>query len=155
MLIDDAIGVLKTKSIAEPDVVPPPTSEEVKHAEKALGLKLPPSFLVFLRDAGSYQLYFWETYWVGGDSLGYRNIVKANIYERIEMTTPLPEFLIAFHNNGCGDQLCFDTRRPGPDGEYPIVSWDHELTPEENLENLDVVADSFAEWLWEEVQQSS
>ena len=75
--------------------------------------------------------------------------------ERHEVTTPLPEFLITFHNNGSGDQLCFDTRHPNPDGEYPIVFWDHELTPEENLENLDVVADSFAEWLWEEVQQTS
>ena len=64
----------------------------------------------------------------------------------------MPEYLVAFHNNGCGDQLCFDTRAADLHGEYPIVFWDHELTTEENLRDLSPVAESFAEWLMEEVE---
>lgn len=90
---------------------------------------------------------------MGEDSLGGRNIVKANLSERGNTASPLPAFLIAFHNNGCGDQLCFDTRRRDGDGEYPIVLWDQELTPEQSLQDLFLVTPNFADWLMQEVQE--
>jgi hypothetical protein len=148
--IETAIQGLRRKSIAEPEGVPVPTPEQIRDAEHKLGIQFPPSFLRFLREAGDCQLPFWQTYWVGGASLGCRNIVLANKEERTT-DTPLPRFLVAFHNNGCGDQLCFDTRERSPDGEYPIVFRDHEATVEENLADLYVVADDFAEWLQQEV----
>jgi hypothetical protein len=61
---------------------------------------------------------------------------------------------VTFHNNGCGDQLCFDTRTPDYLGKYPIVFWDHERTSEENPEDLLPVAENFAEWLKLEVDQA-
>ncbi|HPS90331.1 MAG TPA: SMI1/KNR4 family protein [Methanosarcina vacuolata] len=154
-LIDEAIEGLKAKSIQKPDIVPPPTPAQIADAEAKLGCKFPPSFLAFLNQAGSYQLRYWETFWVGDESLRYRNIVEANRSEREESDPALPDFLITFHNNGCGDQLCFDTRKPGNDGEYPIVFWDHEGTAEENLESLSPVADNFADWLMQEVKAKS
>ncbi|MGB8355621.1 MAG: SMI1/KNR4 family protein [Chthoniobacteraceae bacterium] len=154
-LIDQAIDGLKSKSIPQPRIVPPPTPAQIAEAEAALNFKFPPGFLVFLSLAGSYTLSYWETYWVGDESLDWRNIIKANMSERNDVEPALPEFLVTFHNNGCGDQLCFDTRKPDEAGEYPIVFWDHERTEEENLQNLASVANSFAEWLMEEVAAKS
>jgi hypothetical protein len=148
--IETAIQGLRRKSIAEPECVPAPVPEQIQDAERKLGIQFPPSFLRFLREAGDCQLPFWQTYWIGGAALGWRNIVAANEAER-DTDVPLPSFLVAFHNNGCGDQLCFDTRQRSPDGEHPIVFWDHESTVAENLADLYVVADDFAEWLQQEV----
>jgi hypothetical protein len=152
-LIDQAIEGLKAKSIPEPNVVPSPSPAQIARAESELLIKFPPSFLTFLSDAGSYCLSYWETYWVGDDSLGWRNIIKANLSERTNATSALPAFLVAFHNNGCGDQLCFDTSKKDENGEYPIVFWDHELAAEKNLAELFTVADNFADWLMQEVDQ--
>ena len=95
-LIDEAIEGLKAKSIKEPRVVPPPTDAQIAHAETTLGLKFPPTFVIFLKKAGSYALSFWETYWVGDDELGYRNIVKANQSAREDGEPALPTFLRSF-----------------------------------------------------------
>jgi|ERR1051326_1539750 cell wall assembly regulator SMI1 len=154
-LIDEAIEGLKAKSIQTSNVVPPPTQAQIADTEAKLGFKFPPSFVTFLDKAGSYKLRYWETFWVGDDSLRYRNIVEANRSEREDSEPALPVFLVTFHNNGCGDQLCFDTRKPGEDGEYPIVFWDHERTVEENLESLSPVAKNFADWLMQEVEAKS
>jgi hypothetical protein len=145
-----AIEKLRKKSTGAPDLAPMPSQEQLRAAEARLEARFPPSFLEFLREAGACQLPFWQTYWVG-DDLGKRDIVAANYAQR-GAKSPLPCFLIAFHNNGCGDQLCFDTRRQSKDGEYPVVFWDHEITLEDNLADLFVVADDFAEWLEQEVE---
>jgi SMI1-KNR4 cell-wall len=150
-LIDIAIEGLKAKSIREPRVLAPPTQGQIAEAEARLSLKFPPSFLTFLSKAGSYALSYWETYWVGDSSLGSQNIVEANRSEHEDVGSALPPFLVTFHNNGCGDQLCFDTRKADEHGEYSIVFWDHERTVEDNLEDLSPVADSFADWLMQEV----
>ena len=152
--IHTAIELLKAKSIEKPKCVPAPTKVQVSQAEAELGFTFPPSFLVFLSRAGNYTLPYWQTYWVGDDSLSHRNIITANVSEQTEAASPLPSFLVSFHNNGCGDQLCFDTRKPDKRGEYPVVFWDHELTPEENLQNLTTVAYDFSEWLIRETENS-
>ena len=153
--INQVIEDLRRKSIQEPHSVPAPTPEQITNAETKLGIKFPPSFLIFLEKAGTYQLPYWETYWVGNASLGFRNIIAANMSEREETESSLPLFLVAFQNNGCGDQICFDVRNRNEHGEYPIVLWDHELGPEENLRELEILADSFAEWLEAEVKNAS
>ena len=152
-LIDTAIEGLRAKSISKPRVVPPPTAEQIADAEAKLSIKFPPSFLTFLSKAGQYALSYWETYWIGDNSLGYRNIIEANRDEHEYVVSPLPKYLVTFHNNGCGDQLCFDTRTTDIQGEYPVVFWDHERTPEENLEDLEPFAENFADWLMQEVDQ--
>ena len=61
-LIDDAIEDLKGKSLQKPNVVPPPTAEQIAEAETKLGFRFPPSFLAFLGKAGLFALRHWETY---------------------------------------------------------------------------------------------
>lgn len=148
--INAAIAGLRRKSILAAEVVPVPTDSQIRDTEQKLGIKFPPSFLTYLQEANDVQLRYWETYWVGDESLGWRNIVAANEAER-DTDAPLPSYLVAFFNNGCGDQLCFDTRHRSSEGEYPIVFWDHELSVDDNLADLTVMADDFAEWLQQEV----
>jgi hypothetical protein len=149
--IRNAIQKLRRKSVAQPEIAPAPTPEQVRDSEARLDARFPPSFLEFLREAGACRLPLWQTYWVGDEALGPRHIVSANEAQR-NSKSPLPCFLVAFHNNGCGDQLCFDTRQRSAEGEYPVVFWDHEVSVEENLADLFVVADDFAEWLEQEVE---
>ena len=92
--IQEVIELLKQASIAEPNVRRAPTTEEIARAESYLCALLPPTFKVFLAQAGSYQLPFWETFWVGDDSLGYRNLIEANRSEREDVEPALPPFLI-------------------------------------------------------------
>ena len=96
-------------------------------------------------------------YWIGTDSMGMGNIISANRQERLESSSPLPDFLVAFYNDGMGNHVCFDTRRRTESGEHPIVFWDHELEADENLaaseheaenrESAGRIAQSFPDWL--------
>jgi hypothetical protein len=135
---------------------PPPKETAVEEAEKALNLTFPTSFTRFMRASGDMELPLCARfYWVG--SAGTDNIVSANKVEHEGSSSPLPLFLVAFYNDGMGNQLCFDTRTRTEGGEYPVVFWDHELDPQENLEassraaesfeSAGVVAPSFPEWL--------
>ena len=137
---------------------PPPSASEVASAESFLKIKFPASFVSFMHEARPMQLNYCAVfYWVGGEGLREGNIVVSNRREREEASSPLPSFLISFYNDGMGNPVCFDTRYPAEDGEYPIVFWDHELSAEENLdastkasegdESAGIVARSFPDWL--------
>ena len=129
----------------------PPSDEEIARTEAALGVKLPQSFVSFMRESRKMKLPPYARFHWAGD------IAAANRQEHEEAGSPLPHFLITFYNDGMGNQACFDTRHAREDGEYPIVFWDHELGPEENLavvgkpsshrELAGLVASSFSEWL--------
>ena len=98
-----------------------------------------------------------QFYWIGDESMGTDYIVTANQREREEASSPLPPFMVAFYNDGMGNQVCFDTRHRSDAGEFPIVFWDHELGADENLEasasvsqhpeSAGIIATSFPDWL--------
>ena len=136
---------------------PPPTDAEIRNAEISLKLKFPDTFIAFMRNSRELNLPLCaQFYWVGDDSLGTVNIVSANFAERNASGSRAPDFFVAFYNDGMGNQVCFDTRRPNSNGEYPIVFWDHELDADENLaksdrpainrENVGCIANSFPDW---------
>lgn len=137
---------------------PPPADEAVAHASSALDITFPQSFVSFMQKSRPMQLPLCaKFYWIGGESLGAENIVAANRRERGESSSPLPDFLVAFYNDGMGNQVCFNTRCRSESGEYSIVFWDHELGVDENVsaserasehrESAGVVASSFPDWL--------
>jgi hypothetical protein len=147
-------GKPKTELFTPP---PPPTADTLARAESDLSISFPASFVSFMRESRAMELPPCAVfYWVGEESLGAGHIVVANRREREEAGVPLPHFLVAFYNDGMGNQVCFDTRRCDG-GEYPIVFWDHELEAEENIaasvhpsrtsESAGIVAASFPEWL--------
>ena len=91
-------GKAKTELFTPP---PPPRDEAVTHAETALGIRFPSSFISFMRESRAMQLPLCARfYWIGQESLGTSNIVAANRREREESASPLPSFLVAFYNDG-------------------------------------------------------
>ncbi|MEE9404340.1 MAG: SMI1/KNR4 family protein [Algisphaera sp.] len=159
------------------DAVPAPSNEHVTEVEKALGQPLPPSYVDFMNRAGEVLMNDWDLYWVGGPELERRNLLIANEIEREHDESPLPAFLIAFCDDGNGDQYCFDTRtktvagsknsvelhdevgvgdarHPDPDA-YPVVLWDRDQGISQIKDGLYVVAGSFLEWLKAQIHEST
>jgi hypothetical protein len=138
---------------------PPPTEAAVAEAERSLNLTFPATFTSFMSTCREMRLPLSARfYWIGtAGNPGTDDIVNANRVEHEESSSPLPGFLVAFYNDGMGNQICFDTRCRSEGGEYPVVFWDHELDSQENLEasgrsaesfeRAGVVAGSFADWL--------
>ena len=112
-----------------------------------------------------------------------RNLVIANELERDHEESPLPNFLIAFCDDGNGDQYCFDTRTRTVAGgeasvelenesgigdhadpvndpfnlqalEYPVILWDRDQGLNQIRDGLYVVATDFVDWLKSQVHES-
>lgn len=66
-----------------------------------IDFNFPPSFIEFLKKAGSLALPYWETYWVNGKEK--EDIVSANNFEHTEVESALPDYLITFQNDGMGN----------------------------------------------------
>jgi len=130
---------------------PSPSDQDIAHAENALGASLPESYKLFLKQARECPLIFDEVFWVGSEGDKYRDIVKINEEEKNDES--FQDFLIPFYADGYGNYFCFDTRE-NKASEYPIVFWDHEIQLDEpSDEDLEVVADNFAAWFLEEVEE--
>lgn len=179
VVIEGMTFVTEIQGATEP--VPAPTDEMIAEAEAALKRKLPPSYIAFMQRAGSVLLPEWDLYWVGGPELtALRNLVIANEIEREHDESPLPPFLIAFCDDGNGDQYCFDTRtktlagsdqsieieelfgvgdtsplNPDDPHEYPVVLWDREKGLSQVRDGLYVVSTNFIDWLKNEVKSST
>lgn len=148
-------GKAKTELFTPP---PPPSDEDIAQAELALNIKFPQSFISFMRESRPMHLPICARfYWIGTVGQGAENIIAANSQEHVEASSPLPHFLVAFYDDGMGNQVCFDTRSRSENGEYCIVFWDHELGADENLEaaqgqspnheRAGIIAFSFPDWL--------
>lgn len=149
-------GVDNAKAVT---LTPPAVAEgAIVRAEAELRISLPTSFRNLLRTPPPLPAELCaRLYWVGEDNETMDDIVAANRQEHEEAGSPLPAFLIAFAHDGMGNQICFDTRHPTADGEYPVVFWDHEQESEENLklselpaknrESAGIISPSFAAWL--------
>lgn len=181
--IESLTFVAQAQGVAEP--VPSPTDQQLVEVQEVLGVPLPPSYLEFMERAGCVLLRDWDLYWVGGsDLVSLRNLVIANEIEREHEASPLPHFLIAFCDDGNGDQYCFDTRQRTVAGsdqsvnldghvgvgdladrvtdplnlqalEYPVVLWDRDQGLGQIKEGLYVVNTDFVDWLKAQVHEST
>ena len=148
---------------------PAPTAGQVDEAEQLLGVRLPPSFVKFMERAGLVLLPDWDLYWVGPPDLqDCRLLPVANEVERDREGCPLPPELIAFCDDGTGNQFCFDTRAahrpdtPGgelaPGWEYPVVLWDYDEGPDQLDADLEAftaaAAEDFVAWVKQQVHDS-
>jgi hypothetical protein len=127
--------------------LPPPTQSNLTDAEKQLGIIFPPSYQIFLEKGGAYGLHFEELLWIGADP----ELVATNLAER---NGTLPDCLVSFLSDGYGTQVCFDTRKISPNGEYPIVEWERGMQKEDLFEDeLEPVAHDFPSWLIEHLER--
>ncbi len=152
--IDVAIEGLIFATARDVDPRPCPSAQQVAATEKALGVKLPPSFKEFMERCGFYRMPDWDTCWVGnGKDDGFRDLLAANASERRHPDTPLPKRLVVFAFDEAEDPYCFDTADADPSGEFPVLLFDHTMTAEQNLESPTYVAVDFAHWLKHEVHE--
>lgn len=142
------------------------TPSDIAKAEKSLGFVMPSSCRGFHVLVSGTEFSNWEFYrlYTIEDSVDAvhpkprRHMVDQNRRSHDDFGEVLPSFLIIFHADGLGNLTCFDTRHRSAD-EYRVVSWEHEiaLDPEfrvqEDLHDaLSHRADSFHEWLQDEIQ---
>ncbi len=142
--LDEAIRLLASSQEPHAFLIPRENTQE--ETERRLRFKLPPSYCRFLSaEPGS------------SSSLPAGDMLKENLEARQATNAPgfyLPEFLVAFYQDGSGNQYCFDTREASEEGEYQIVFWDHELTTEEKLQKLTVTEPTFEKWLARHAQET-
>tara|TARA_R110002072_G_scaffold20193_2_gene73803 strand:+ start:69 stop:542 length:474 start_codon:yes stop_codon:yes gene_type:complete len=133
---------------------PAPSGVDVDRAEQELGIKLPPSFVRFLRESKGKRPPFWDVLPIlTGDRTDRTfDIVRANDLEHGDRANPIPAHYCTFHGTGTGDQVCFDTSSRRPDGEYQVVLWVHDDPPLGNL-NDPLTWSSFLAWLDKEVDE--
>ncbi|ODS37091.1 MAG: hypothetical protein A7316_02185 [Candidatus Altiarchaeales archaeon WOR_SM1_86-2] len=132
--------------------------EEIKEAEKILGVKLPESYKRFLQDFNGGGIGHFVICGIGEDHPDYQgmNIVKLTLELRNDYRPNyyIPNNLIPFYDYGNGDYDCFDTNK-FEEGECPVVVWNHE-TFFENLndltKNYEVINKNFIEWLNKKVE---
>lgn len=149
-------AAIDNDEVGAPRPYTPPTAEEIAAAEKQLGIRFPKDFIQFHRECEGYRLPFWDVFSLGGRPKSQDHIIGANLAHRRKPPKgiSLPEHLVAFHDDGSLTLHCFDTRRRDSRGNYTIVTWDHESV-EADPDDLPEWADSFAEWLEQQVADAA
>jgi hypothetical protein len=99
---------------------------DLDELENEIGLKFPPLYRDFLQYLHFYDLpscIGWEPHVIDRWKKQLRQIYKGWYPERI-----MGKGLIPFGSESFADAgpVCFDTRQRLPDGDCPIVFWDHE-----------------------------
>ncbi len=122
------------------DIYEPVSENEIGSVEEVLQFSFPEDYKQFIRnpDIEAIKRLPSLLWFVHHDSMG---ILETNDWLRTRSFEPFPERLITFATNECGDYFCFDqdTKR--------IVYVDPDQTVEENLKSLELVYDSFREWM--------
>lgn len=111
---------------------PTSTLEAIEAAERKLGFALSKTWKQFANQVGAAV---WPV-----------QLLSLEAIAADPVPTDRPKFLVAFADDGSGNEWCFDTRA-AVKGEYPILFWDHEDPPQvSELETPEAVT-SFDEWL--------
>lgn len=135
---------------------PVPTELQIAAAECALDASIPLGYIAFVTACANLTLEFWDVYRIGSDPRQpgqSENIVEVNLSLRTQYPRDFNSSLVAFHNNGLGDQVCFRTAR-GADrnAECRIFLWRHDCVAGSNADQVIQVAESFGDWLGGELE---
>lgn len=90
----------------------------IEAAERAVGLRFPPTYRRFLREYGAGAFGATEIYGVIDSDFENSSIPDA-IWHNL---TPPREGLFAFYGVGDGTEFCLDTTRTADDGEMRVVA---------------------------------
>src|SRR5262249_31431539 len=125
----------------------PVPEEDIDIVESALGYRFPEAYRRFVREPDIESIrrlppLLWFVRHEGVGILDVNRFLRGTDYE------PLPDRLVAFPSNDCGDYFCFD-RDTGR-----VVYIDPDYTAEENLGCEDVVYESFEHWLDEHLRRT-
>src|SRR5262245_54616566 len=102
------------------------TLDEIREAERTLGVTFSLSYLRFVALYGWAEIDSSEVYGLGAGIPEYLNVVHCTIREREDAEPEMPHHLIPIMNDGSGNHYCLDSSRVSANDEMPIVFWDHE-----------------------------
>ncbi len=126
--------------------------ELVEMAERALGVRFPPSYGTFLRELGAGHVAAREFYGLidgNFETSSIPNGIWLSLQERED--SALPDHLVIVYEEGDGSYLAIDTSQPANSNEHPIVTWIPGLSsPGDELET---VARDFGELFRERVEE--
>jgi hypothetical protein len=109
-------------------LAPPASPHALAAFEAQLGLKLPASHREFLMRANGGVVGYARVFGVGrADGL--------DLARQAEQMRPYIQglaegFVLPFANDWGGSYYCYDRRRVDPDGEWPVLRWNHEYAEE-------------------------
>ena len=150
--LEKAFKILNQSS--ERKYISGPKSEElIRLAEKALGLKFPPTYRLFLHKYGCGGVRGLEIYGLTKEysndfnNLGSPNGIWLTLDERKD--DYLPHHFIIISDTGDGYWYCLDASQPNDEGEYSVVVWGLDMAEKDK----EKVAEDFGEFLLNELKQ--
>ena len=126
MILDDLKKLIENSSgddveLGDADCDLSPTDERIEETEGALGIKLPPSYLWFVRNYGGGQIYGEEIYSIypvlSEQSVG--DIAYQSRWAREKKLVKADAVVVC--SNDFGEIFYLDPSEATPDGEYPVV----------------------------------
>ena len=122
MAMDDyerAVALIEDND-EEADFDGPKPPELIELAERAVGLRFPPTYRRFLSEFGAGNFGSAEIYGVIDEDFEHSSVPDA-IW--LALNQPRPG-LFVFYAVGEGTEFCLDITRTGSDGEMPVVAVD-------------------------------
>jgi len=119
------------------------SAQELAEFEGRFGVTLPESYKDFLRRYGWARFSHQEIYGLGPDVPAHLQLTRNTHSERFDMAPRLPPSLVPIMNDGAGNHYSLRTDQ-SVNGECPVVLWNHELGPEQELAP---VSSTFRQWL--------
>lgn len=138
------------ENINEKDLCGPRSEDLVQKAEKALAIKFPPTYRVFVKQYGCGEVLANEIYGLFDDNFINSSACNAVWLTLDERKTGCPHSFIIIASTGFGPQYVLDSSQPDQDEEYPVLLW-HCGDP---LNTTEKVAKDFGEFLLQQVQQA-
>jgi hypothetical protein len=110
------------------------TDEDLDSLERETGLAFPPLYREFLQYQHFVGLTERGLRFEGHLCDGWQDTLRNAYFESWLPERIVKVGLLPFGNETLMDAgpVCFDTRRRGPDGDSPVVFWDHELVGTEH-----------------------
>lgn len=129
----------------------PQGDEAIDRLEHVLQVKLPPSYKAMLRDFGILLYRGGEIiYGIGLD--GVEGEGGAGVWFQTEMARARKQItssMVRIQSSGYGPEFCIDCSKVNANGESPVL-----LVPADgNMENAELVAESFGNFLLVEVEE--
>ena len=109
-------------------LAPPASADAITAFEARHGFTLPPSHREFLLRANGGVVGYARLFGVGG-AVPF-DLDQAAVQMQPYIGGIAEGRVYPFANDWGGSYFCYDLQRPRPDGEYPVLLWNHEYAEE-------------------------
>lgn len=124
--------------------------QQVAGLEKTLGVRLPKSYIAFLRKYGWADLEYLQLFGFGDDVPKELNVVENTKIRRQQAGSRMPLHLIPIMNDGAGNAFCLDCQTLDSHDECPVVFWDTDLDADQTPE---IDGEDYLTWLQRELDE--